>query len=366
MINQLFIELIQVSIGCRVCLSHTPTADEWGELYSIAKKQSLVGVCFAGVQRLQNQCQEPPEMLYLTWMGMAAKIQQRNQIVDEQCGALQKRLSAKGFRSCILKGQGVGRLYAEHLRGLRQSGDIDIFVDCGFKDAMTYCIKSFGHVDFDYMNAHIPIYEDTEVELHWTLQVMTNLFYNAKLQRWVESNKNEILGSEMSRVDTPFSTPTLKINRFYILLHAYNHMMGEGLGLRQLMDYYFVLRSEIATDECKKESCELMKSFGMKKFASAVMWIMQDVFGLDAQYLLCETDAREGRFVLKEVLAGGNFGHHDSRTKRIGKGKWGAILSSMQHSARMFTHYPSPTLWMPIWMVYHYIWKKCNYRSYNI
>ena len=238
-------------------------------------------------------------MLYLTWMGMAAKIQQRNQIVDEQCGALQKRLSAKGFRSCILKGQGVGRLYAEHLRGLRQSGDIDIFVDCGFKDAMTYCIKSFGHVDFDYMNAHIPIYEDTEVELHWTLQVMTNLFYNAKLQRWVESNKNEILGSEMSSVDTPFSTPTLKINRFYILLHAYNHMMGEGLGLRQLMDYYFVLQSEIATDECKKESCELMKSFGMKKFASAVMWIMQDVFGLNAQYLLCETDAREGRFVLK-------------------------------------------------------------------
>lgn len=46
----------------------------------MAKKQSLVGVCFAAVQRLP-EVERPPEMLYLTWMGMAAKIQQRNEVV---------------------------------------------------------------------------------------------------------------------------------------------------------------------------------------------------------------------------------------------------------------------------------------------
>lgn len=80
--DQLFFELIQVSLGTRICLSHSPSADEWGELYAMAKKQSLVGVCFAGVQRLVNQHQEPPEMLYLTWMGMAAKMQQRNELMN--------------------------------------------------------------------------------------------------------------------------------------------------------------------------------------------------------------------------------------------------------------------------------------------
>ena len=50
-IKTLFFELIQVTIGTRICLSHTPSADEWGELYAMAKKQSLVGVCFAAVQR---------------------------------------------------------------------------------------------------------------------------------------------------------------------------------------------------------------------------------------------------------------------------------------------------------------------------
>ena len=110
----LFRELIQVSIGNRVCLSRTPSAAEWGELYAMAKKQSLVGVCFAGVQKLQLQQQCPEETQYLTWMGMAAKIQQRNETVNRQCAELQARLSADGFRSCVLKGQGVAALYRLH------------------------------------------------------------------------------------------------------------------------------------------------------------------------------------------------------------------------------------------------------------
>ena len=86
MIEQTFFELIQVAIGTRICLSHTLSADEWGELYAMAKKQSLVGVCFAGVHRLQEQQQASTstssaqaEMLYLRWLGMAAKIQQMSE-----------------------------------------------------------------------------------------------------------------------------------------------------------------------------------------------------------------------------------------------------------------------------------------------
>lgn len=136
-VNNLFYELIRIAIGQQACLSHTPSADEWAELYAIAKKQSLVGVCFAGVQRLQTQRQEPLEMLYLTWMGMAAKIQQRNEVVNRQCAELQAKLSADGFRSCILKGQGIGQLYGS-LSGLRQSGDIDAWISGSRKKTLAY------------------------------------------------------------------------------------------------------------------------------------------------------------------------------------------------------------------------------------
>lgn len=102
--EHLFFELIQVVIGTRICLSRAPSECEWGELYAMAKKQSLVGVCFAGVQKLQVQRQEPPEILYLTWMGMAAKIQQRNEVVNAQCVQVQQMIEKEGFRTFIMKG----------------------------------------------------------------------------------------------------------------------------------------------------------------------------------------------------------------------------------------------------------------------
>ena len=114
--DQLFYELIQVALGTRICLSHTPSADVWGELYAMAKKQSLVGVCFAGVQKLVNQQQEPPEMLYLTWMGMAAKIQQKNETINRQCVEIVEQFRKDGLEVCVLKGQGVASYYDAGLR----------------------------------------------------------------------------------------------------------------------------------------------------------------------------------------------------------------------------------------------------------
>ena len=37
-----FFELIRVAIGHQVCLSRTPSADGWCELYAMAKKQAVI------------------------------------------------------------------------------------------------------------------------------------------------------------------------------------------------------------------------------------------------------------------------------------------------------------------------------------
>ena len=102
-IEKLFFSLIKVAIGKEGVLCKTPTAKDWQQLYDMAKKQSLVGICFAGVQKLVEQQQAPEEMLYLTWMGMAAKIQQRNEVVNQQCVGVQRMIAERGYRSCIIK-----------------------------------------------------------------------------------------------------------------------------------------------------------------------------------------------------------------------------------------------------------------------
>ena len=362
--NKLFFELIRVAIGTSYSLSYTPSDKEWKALSDMAKKQSLVGVCFAGLQRLGADADEGfarigiSEMLYLTWMGMTAKIQQKNQTVDEQCVALQKRLSADGLRSSILKGQGVASLYSEHLRGLRQSGDIDIYVQGGMKKVLSYCTEKFGKVSWDYINAHAPFYEDTEVELHWRVQAMTNLYTNRRLQKWLKEHELSILqGNEADLGCGKVVVPTPEFDAFYILLHCYHHMFESGLGLRQLMDYYFVLR-EYSKISQTGSITKVFEQFGLERFASAVMWIMKYVFGMEDKYLLCEPNEEEGRFILNEVMQNGNFGHHDERKIKVKSKLAQPFVTRIQHNWHLATHYPSEFFWAPVWLVYHYIWKR--------
>lgn len=183
-IEQLFFELLQVAIGTRICLSRTPCADEWGELYAMAKKQSLVGVCFAGVQRLQTQRQEPPEMLYLTWMGMAAKIQQRNELMDRYSSDVCKYFEEESVPCVILKGQGIATLYG-NLKGLRQSGDIDVWLAGGRKKVYDLARKQFGMLSgVTFYHIHYPLYDDPEIEAHIWPSCMASPFKNICLKQF--------------------------------------------------------------------------------------------------------------------------------------------------------------------------------------
>ena len=385
----LFFELIRVSIGHQDRLSQTPTEMEWRELYALAEKQALIGICFCGVQRLQKLGYDIPTDLYMKWLGMAAKIQQRNELMNRRCVEVQRMLAEEGFMSAILKGQGVARLYDfndnvnlnDKLGAYRQSGDIDIYVPCGMDKALRWCRKKYSDVEYDYINAHVPVFKDVEVELHWRVQSMTNLFRNRRLQRWLEreETKEMIFGGKadmkpsesLQSSETSITVPSLEFNAFYLMLHCYNHEFSSGLGLRQLMDYYFLLmarnnldlnlnnrKTTTGTTEDNFNLNKRFREFGMERFVGAVMWIMQEVFGLERERLICEPDETEGRYILAEVMAGGNFGHHDERIKKVGKGKWQSVFANLQHAMHVLRRYPSEALWMPVWMVYHFIWKR--------
>ena len=396
--NLLFFELIRVAIGNRVCLSRVPTAAEWKALYSLSVKQAVAGVCFCGVQRLpKEQLVEMPVRLKLQWFALATQIKARNELLNHRCVEVQRMLTEEGMKSCILKGQGVARLYDFNVNDngnlgvYRQSGDIDVWVDGGMEKALRWCREKYGDVEYDYINAHVPVFKDVEVELHWRVQSMTNLFRNRRLQRWLEreETKEMILGGNadlkpsethlkletQKPSETTITVPSLEFNAFYLMLHCYNHEFSSGLGLRQLMDYFFLLRNlnlasnvnlnNLSADVRQMSDrgfCldvnELFHKFGMERFVGAVMWIMQEVFGMERERLLCEPDDKEGRYILAEVMAGGNFGHHDERIKKVGKGKWQSVFATLQHAMHVLRRYPSEALWMPVWMAYHFIWKR--------
>ena len=358
-INDLFFELIQVSIGTRICLSHTPSASEWGKLYSMAKKQSLVGVCFAGVKKLVEQQQEPPEMLYLTWMGMAAKIQQRNEVVNKQCVELQEKLAADGFHSYIMKGQGNSFLYGEFAM-LRQSGDIDVYLEGGLDKVLAYANMFAPTNEVNELEMHVKVYDDTEVEFHYRPFIMRNPIKNARLQSFFKDAMrfdNKIaLPNDVGLINVP----TTEFNLVHQMVHIYHHLMTEGVGMRQLMDYNFLLCSVPSFDSTQEPSSkvrDVIRDLGLDRFASALMWVLGYVFGLKREQMLWNPCEEDGKMLLEDIVRSGNFGNYDEKMASLGN-KWISFWYVSSKTLRFWRFDHWAWFWSPLWRIYHFCWRK--------
>lgn len=366
--HNLFFELIRFSIETQSSLSRMPSAKEWELLYAMAQKQSLIGICFAGVKKLCNFEKEyyagMNEMLYLTWMGMAAKIQQRNETVNQQCAELQAKLSADGLKACVLKGQGVASLYSEHLLGLRQSGDIDLWVDAPMDVVVDYVFKHAPSKVFDLKHIHYDVFEDTEVELHWIPGVSGVPSKNARLKRYYESHKCVF----ENRVSLPsgdvITAADARMNAVYLLQHIQGHYLYEGIGMRQLMDYYFTLRNLGVDDRtlAKKEIAEMV----LQKILSAVMYVMVVVFGLDEEHRLCEPDKELGEELLDEIMNGGNFGHYNSENnvKNESRAHW--AWRRLKRRFKLIRYDSASMLFRPIYRMRVALVKNRIGRKYHV
>lgn len=362
--SDLFFELIRVALGTQDRLSRPPTETEWEALFEMAVKQSLVGICFKGLDALGADSDDGfakigmGEDLYFNWMGMAAQITMKNELVNRQCVELQAMLSAVGLQSCILKGQGVGAFYmVAHANGLneendtvlslyRQSGDIDVWITGDFETKIKIAKRIASIEHFTYVDSAWRVFPDTEVELHIRPASLRNLLANARFQKWSEKfepDSNQVLNGII--------VPPLEFNRVYLLLHCYRHAIGAGIGLRQLMDYYFCLRSERSSDEEMRRTVEVIDSLGLSKFAGAIMYVLQYVFGLEEEYMICEPLRRKGEYLLEQIVVGGNFGHYDDRFN----GQKG-FLRKLAKNMRYFKDYPGEILWAAPYKVYETLW----------
>lgn len=359
-----FFELLQIALGNRESLSIAPSANGWADIYKESERQAVTGILLHGIDKLPAE-QRPPQALLLQWIGVGQMIEQRNNVMDLRCRELVEKLTGQGLRGSILKGQGISLLYNDGLRKLRQSGDIDVYVDCGLEKSLVFA-KTMGQqdVDWDYKHLHLNIWDDTEVEVHYRVEVLLNLIKNRKLQKWFKEHQDAVLGSRFKVQGGELGTPTVEFNVFYILLHIYRHFLYEGIGLRQIVDYYMVLRKVHESQLIAQDSVDVVREFGMECFAKGLMWVMREALGMPNEWMLWESDPKEGEYILKQVMTGGNFGHHDMRLNH-GGGRIETVKAILTHNLHLLTHYPSDVVWSPVWIVWHKMWKIKTRLAHN-
>lgn len=365
----LFFELIQVSVDSSYSLTKVPSVQDWQLLYNLAEKQALLGVCFYGIKKLPlEQTVNLPLKLKMQWLGMAVMIEKRNRQMNERCHELSSRLSVLGFNSCILKGQGLAAIYNQiddtnSLGVLRQPGDIDVWVEGGILSLQVLAKKLHQPFKVTEQHSDLKFFDDVEVEAHFIPTMLSNPFVNRRLQGWIKKlEKNQFT----NRNDLNFCVPTLEFNLVYLLIHTYRHLFGEGVGLRQVMDYYVLLNSidvkELtpeAWNRTKKEALSELCSLNLGGFTAGMMWVMSEVFGLKEELMLCSPCKRHGEFILNEIMLSGNMGHYDERLKSLYQvSKMKRFLMRNFHTFRLLRLYPLETIFTPLSRMWIWVWRK--------
>lgn len=358
-----FFELLQLSIGI---IEKVPATEDtnWEEIFAVAKKQSLTGVMYSGIKKLPQE-QRPPKKILLNWYLVTEKIKKRNLHLNEMAVRIVEQYTAEGFQVCILKGQGNALMYPDPMK--RNSGDIDIWMKPTEDDVSMKTIRSIvnKYVMEHYKKYKIRFYhieylvDKIHVEAHYVPGIMNNPLYNARLQRYYRIHQKEQYDNWKK---LPYDTgqipvPTYEFNVIFQLSHMMHHYFDEGIGLRQMMDYYFVLKKQ-NEGRCKKEDLQRTLNYlGLWKFAGAVMYVMQCVFLLEQEFLIAPVDEKRGQSLMRVILKGGNFGKYSRLTKHGAGSKY---LLKNWRSIRLVKEYPAEALSEPLFRTWHFFWRFFN------
>ena len=409
--QKIFFDFLRFCIGSAKEIPDSLKKADWEELYAIAKKQCLVGVLFDGIKKLPAEHVGMKKKLLLQWMAESQMLEKANVRLNDAAIQISEWFRKKGFRTCILKGQGNALMYPNPYS--RTPGDIDIWVEGGDKRVISF-VRSISPLEKAcYHHIDFPSYKGVEVEVHYRPSFLLCFWHNRKLQKYYERVKEEQFSHRvMLGEQGEIAIPTVEFNLIFQLTHIYAHLMNEGIGLRQLLDYYFVVCDfykvyqnfsnpsvslskgsstfspspsssgsgdvtallgarhryalRLADHQRSTPDCagwdrlgvlqKELKELGLWKFAGGIMYIMQEVFGMPASRLIVPPNEKYGRFVLNEVLEAGNFGKHDERN-RFGRSKLGHNLQRVYRDMRLVRYFPAEAMSEPIFRIWHFFWR---------
>lgn len=424
--QRIFFEFLRFCIGTVQEVPSSLKGADWRVLYAMARKQCLVGVLFDGIKRLPADVGMDKGLLF-QWMAQNQTLRKANARLDKAAVEVAEWFGRKGFRTCVLKGQGNALLYPPGME--RTPGDIDLWVDGGDRKVVSFVRSLSPDEKVCYHHIGFPKYNGVEVEVHFRPSFLFCFRHNRRLQGYYERVKEEQFSHRVKLGGQgEVAVPKAEFNLIFQLTHIFTHLMNEGIGLRQLLDYFFLLKNtdfigntdgvsgntnggaSFANTNCTDNTDKFsgntdgdgfllntdctdntdriggnadgdgfwvntdltdrgllqdeLRRLGLWEFAGAVMYIMKEVFGLEDNRLIVPPDVKRGRLVLKEALEAGNFGQYDKRN-RFGHSALGHNLQRLYRDMRLVRYFPEEALSEPFFRIWHFFWRKRIVRDHG-
>ncbi len=350
----------------------------WHALLEFAMSQAVIGIYWCGIKRLGKlKVNKPTDDDILEWMAAYKKIEKNNRKLNKVTSCVWNNFESENFDAVILKGQGNATIYPDPFS--RTSGDVDILVAPKFdktlgvlspkdniKKVIRYCKNIFPGGKACYHHIGFIKKEGIEIEVHYRASWLNNPWNNKRMQQFFRAGFKE---SMSIRVDLPenmgaIAIPSWNFNLIYQQAHILNHVMHFGVGLRQIVDYYYLLKSQTLKGQDFKK---LIKALGLKGISESLMWVLSEKLGLEDKYLISKSNEKSGRFLFDEILATGNFGHYDKRFLELFqlRNEYSVLKNNVIYrnvdrlirDIRLFRYFPSECLWEPYFRIYHFFWR---------
>ena len=373
-------DFLRYCLDERLPLPESSKSIDWKGMMAWAEQQAVVGIIYGGIQRAGKSLGIPFDVL-MEWIGYGQTIELQNKLTTEVCRMLRTEFEKDGFRTCILKGQANHAYYPERMRNLRTCGDVDIWVvprnreeKHPVKSVLAYLEEKRVVDSLCYLHAEVRPVRNVPVEVHFRPSFMNEPRHNRRFLKLFGDMDECVCEKEIDGV----MLPVLKweYDVIFQLCHVYRHLIDEGVGLRQIIDYYYLLKraTDYTDDTDFRPMAEIegvLRRLGLYRFAGAMMWVQKELLGLPEEYMICKPVEKDGRFLLDEILMAGNFGQSDPRMTALQyeKGRTSFQVRRawrrIKRNSRFLRSYPSEVIWEPIARYSHFCWRKFKLYGRN-
>ena len=320
--------------------------EKWKSLYVECERQAVVGITFAGVQSLPEE-QMPPSALLNVWKRRAEIIRERHNLINRRYQEACERFEKEGVGCCVLMPSPT-QVRGERLE-IRGGDSKDIDILCwtdkdkeGKRMVVEYVnfryVASTHHIKPKVVRQHMDWKTGSfPVDVRFKFSYFNSPLHDRRFLAWVEK-KTFSVSPQKGEDGYPVSSDAF--NAVYQLIHLYRKLFCEGIRLGHLYDYYMVLRSLPKSEH--EEVMRVIGRLGMKKFATAVMYVMQTVFGMPDEYLFCKPNPRNGSFVISITMQAGEYTRAIERTRMLKHlGRIGHHLYWLKRNRPFLTQYPA-------------------------
>lgn len=281
----------------------------WEMVFDEARRQAVLPLAVDAAVSLPEALR-PPESVRASAVNDAILQVTNNERLMMVQDELIQILNRSGIPYAILKGTSAAARYPKP--ELRVQGDIDVLVNEGDLDPAIGALSKSGYQlmpsDASY---DVKLYKDNiRVEVHRAVSDIplgeAGDFIRTALTGTLAS------GKPVSIEDHSFIILADKHQALSLLLHMRFHLLGSGLGLRQLCDYaLFVHRVNKQTWE--EEITPILRQSGLWRFAAILAKTCHLYLGLplaDCPWCMDADEAACAK-VIADFFSSGNFGSKD-------------------------------------------------------